>query len=84
MLMVVHEFLWLSIVTGWTGPTQCGTGWTCTYNNDYFSQCLYTGDTTKNQPYGQCGGRGWTGSTECSKGYYCAYSNEFFSQCLPN
>ncbi|KAL5448762.1 hypothetical protein PMIN07_000609 [Paraphaeosphaeria minitans] len=25
---------------GWTGPTQCVTGTTCTKGNDYYSQCL--------------------------------------------
>ncbi|KAG8701147.1 hypothetical protein FRC08_004255, partial [Ceratobasidium sp. 394] len=25
---------------GWTGPTVCATGWTCTYSNPYYSQCL--------------------------------------------
>ncbi|KAJ2899840.1 Xyloglucanase [Zalerion maritima] len=24
----------------WTGPTECGDGYTCTYQNDYYSQCL--------------------------------------------
>lgn len=24
---------------GWTGPTQCTQGWTCTKQNDYYSQC---------------------------------------------
>ncbi len=26
--------------SGWTGPTACPTGWTCTYSNAYYSQCL--------------------------------------------
>lgn len=26
--------------TGWTGPTICVTGSTCTYSSDYYSQCL--------------------------------------------
>ncbi|KAF7560154.1 hypothetical protein G7046_g3990 [Stylonectria norvegica] len=25
---------------GWTGPTLCGDGYTCTLQNDYYSQCL--------------------------------------------
>lgn len=25
---------------GWTGPTQCASGYTCTYSNDWYSQCL--------------------------------------------
>jgi len=28
---------------GWTGPTTCESGYTCTVVNDYYSQCL-TGD----------------------------------------
>ncbi|KEY69459.1 hypothetical protein S7711_02000 [Stachybotrys chartarum IBT 7711] len=24
----------------WTGPTRCTTGWTCTFVNDWYSQCL--------------------------------------------
>ncbi|KAF8173051.1 endo-1,4-beta-xylanase A precursor [Pholiota molesta] len=26
--------------TGWTGATTCVSGWTCTYSNPYYSQCL--------------------------------------------
>lgn len=25
---------------GWTGPTVCASGSTCTYSNDYYSQCV--------------------------------------------
>lgn len=25
---------------GWTGPTVCASGYTCTYSNDWYSQCL--------------------------------------------
>ena len=25
---------------GWTGATTCVSGWTCTYQNDWYSQCL--------------------------------------------
>ncbi|OBZ66782.1 GDP-L-fucose synthase [Grifola frondosa] len=25
---------------GWTGATVCPSGWSCTYSNDYYSQCL--------------------------------------------
>lgn len=24
--------------TGWTGPTVCPSGWTCTYSSAYYSQ----------------------------------------------
>ncbi|PWY85483.1 xyloglucanase [Aspergillus eucalypticola CBS 122712] len=26
--------------SGYTGATQCPSGWTCTYENEYYSQCL--------------------------------------------
>ncbi|KAJ5457380.1 hypothetical protein N7530_012654 [Penicillium desertorum] len=26
--------------SGYSGPTLCGSGWTCQYQNDWFSQCL--------------------------------------------
>ncbi|KAJ7628419.1 hypothetical protein FB45DRAFT_918251 [Roridomyces roridus] len=37
--------------TGWTGATTCPSGWSCTYSNDWYSQCLpgsgtATGTTT--------------------------------------
>jgi endo-1,4-beta-xylanase len=25
---------------GWTGPTVCASPWACTYQNDWYSQCL--------------------------------------------
>jgi endo-1,4-beta-xylanase len=25
---------------GWTGPTACASGYTCTFSNDWYSQCL--------------------------------------------
>jgi endoglucanase len=25
---------------GWTGPTTCVSGWTCTFSNPWYSQCL--------------------------------------------
>ncbi|KAF5372776.1 hypothetical protein D9615_010137 [Tricholomella constricta] len=31
---------------GWTGPTTCIAGYTCTYNNDWYSQCLPNGSST--------------------------------------
>lgn len=30
---------------GWTGPTACEAGWTCTYSSQWYSQCL-PGTTT--------------------------------------
>ncbi|EPS41796.1 hypothetical protein H072_4280 [Dactylellina haptotyla CBS 200.50] len=35
---------------GWTGPTSCVSGYTCTYSNDWYSQCVPGGSggtTTK-------------------------------------
>ncbi|KAF9003997.1 glycoside hydrolase superfamily [Cyathus striatus] len=26
--------------SGWTGATTCTSGWTCTYSNEWYSQCL--------------------------------------------
>ncbi|KAI0267272.1 hypothetical protein BC834DRAFT_923538 [Gloeopeniophorella convolvens] len=31
--------------TGWSGATACSSGWTCTYSNPYYSQCLPGGST---------------------------------------
>ncbi|KAG5634829.1 hypothetical protein H0H81_000567 [Sphagnurus paluster] len=31
---------------GWTGPTTCVSGYTCTVGNPYYSQCLPNGSTT--------------------------------------
>ncbi|KAF3916178.1 Endoglucanase [Arthrobotrys entomopaga] len=35
--------------SGWNGPTSCVSGWTCTYSNPYYSQCLPGGN---NPPVG--------------------------------
>ncbi|KAF9241484.1 hypothetical protein DTO013E5_8783 [Penicillium roqueforti] len=33
--------------TGYSGSTTCVSGWTCQYQNDWFSQCLeYSGSGT--------------------------------------
>ncbi|KAJ7721034.1 hypothetical protein B0H16DRAFT_1738523 [Mycena metata] len=32
--------------TGWTGPTTCPTGWSCTFSSQWYSQCLQGGATT--------------------------------------
>jgi xyloglucan-specific exo-beta-1,4-glucanase len=32
--------------TGYTGPTVCPSGWTCTYQNAYYSQCKFWNDTS--------------------------------------
>ncbi|PKS07323.1 hypothetical protein jhhlp_005925 [Lomentospora prolificans] len=34
---------------GWSGPTTCVSGWTCTYQNDWYSQCL-PGSSNPNPP----------------------------------
>lgn len=31
--------------TGWTGATTCVTGYVCTYQNDWYSQCIPGGTT---------------------------------------
>ncbi|KAF5322342.1 hypothetical protein D9619_001327 [Psilocybe cf. subviscida] len=31
---------------GWTGATTCQSGWTCTYSNPFYSQCLQSGAST--------------------------------------
>ncbi|KAJ7188320.1 glycoside hydrolase [Mycena filopes] len=36
---------------GWTGPTTCTAGWTCLFQNSFFSQCVQqTGTTTVTTP----------------------------------
>ncbi|KAF8312540.1 hypothetical protein DL93DRAFT_1317094 [Clavulina sp. PMI_390] len=32
---------------GWTGATTCISGWTCTYENAYYSQCLPSASSTQ-------------------------------------
>ena len=58
------------------GLTTCVAGSTCSYINDYYSQCLVNsnptttiqtttqttaGSTNQAALYGQCGGQEWTG-----------------------
>jgi hypothetical protein len=78
---------------GWSGPTKCELGWTCSKCNDYYSQCVPAPTTgVTNAPvantgiqnaYGQCGGIGWTGPTQCGAGYNCVKGNDWYSQCVP-
>jgi hypothetical protein len=82
---------------GWTGPTQCASGYDCVKGSDYYSQCVPAGtvslapvaaSTQKPTPgmqnsYGQCGGIGWTGPTQCCGGYICVKGNDYYSQCVP-
>ncbi|PPQ77952.1 hypothetical protein CVT25_015427 [Psilocybe cyanescens] len=37
---------------GWTGPTTCLFGWTCTYSSQWYSQCLLVAATTTTSPPG--------------------------------
>ncbi|KAH9474645.1 4-O-methyl-glucuronoyl methylesterase [Psilocybe cubensis] len=36
--------------TGWSGPTTCPSGWTCTFSNQWYSQCLPGAATTTSFP----------------------------------
>ena len=36
---------------GWTGPTTCVSGTTCTFQNDYYSQCLPGASTVRISSY---------------------------------
>jgi endoglucanase len=55
---------------GWSGPTTCTSGNTCTKQNDYYYQCIPGGSggspTTSSQPPTQTGGNGGgsTGKTQ--------------------
>jgi hypothetical protein len=68
---------------GWTGGTTCATGSTCTYLNDYYSQCVVnpapSGTVGLNA---QCGGIGYSGLTKCAPGLTCQYINSYYFQCL--
>ncbi|KAF1799615.1 endo-beta-D-1,4-glucanase [Mucor lusitanicus] len=76
---------------GWTGPTCCDAGSTCTAqeNNKYYSQCLphskSASSSSCSSVYGQCGGIGWSGPTCCESGSTCVAQegNKYYSQCLP-
>ncbi|KAJ7497251.1 glycoside hydrolase [Mycena latifolia] len=35
---------------GWTGPTTCIAGWTCVFENQFYSQCLQQAVTTTSTP----------------------------------
>ncbi|GAA5855033.1 hypothetical protein JCM8547_002352 [Rhodosporidiobolus lusitaniae] len=69
--------------TGFTGDTCCTDGWTCTYSNDYYSQCLPSTTTCTNSFYSQCGGKTFTGSTCCPSGSACVANGDYYSQCIP-
>ncbi|KDR81198.1 hypothetical protein GALMADRAFT_222698 [Galerina marginata CBS 339.88] len=63
---------------GYTGPTVCAFNITCTYANEYHSQCLPP-DSSVTYPvvgsYGVCGGPYYTGPTACLCGWSCQYVN---------
>ncbi|KAG6003090.1 hypothetical protein E4U21_002393 [Claviceps maximensis] len=70
---------------GWSGATTCVAGFTCTFSNDYYSQCaplLNLNNGTRSSAYTQCGGRGWNGTTVCVDGYKCKFVNAWYSQCV--
>ncbi|KAM0789741.1 hypothetical protein ACM66B_006596 [Microbotryomycetes sp. NB124-2] len=63
-------------------PMCCATGWTCTYSNDYYSQCLPSTTACTNTFDGRCGGSGWIGSTCCPVGSACVAQSEWYSSCV--
>ncbi|CAM9761192.1 unnamed protein product [Ectocarpus fasciculatus] len=70
----------------WTGPTCCETGTTCTYKDQYWSDCRKCAEE-----WGQCGGAGggavdgvWTGPTCCETGTFCYYKDVWWSDCRPD
>ena len=68
----------------WSGATCCETGFSCTVQNDYYSQCLEDANNSGCQPfYQQCGGKDFTGTTCCQTGSTCQVVNEYYHQCLP-
>ncbi|CAM9388752.1 unnamed protein product [Phaeothamnion confervicola] len=76
----------------YSGPTCCVAGYSCSFNSQYYSQCLPSatggdGDSIVADPgcaarYEQCGGSTFSGPTCCVDGFTCLKSNEFYSQCL--
>ncbi|KIJ63675.1 carbohydrate-binding module family 1 protein [Hydnomerulius pinastri MD-312] len=51
---------------GWSGPTTCPSGWTCTYSNAYYSQCLPGGSGSSPTTTASGGGSGGTTPTSTS------------------
>ncbi|KAK9470867.1 endo-glucanase RCE3 [Dipodascopsis tothii] len=70
---------------GWTAPTDCAVGTSCTSVNDYYYQCVpQTSQAAGTQSlYGQCGGSGYASATACPAGAACSSLNEYYYQCLP-
>ncbi|OQR90724.1 hypothetical protein THRCLA_09220 [Thraustotheca clavata] len=64
------------------GSTTCAPGNTCTYLNDWYSQCQPGGDGTVGV-WGQCGGSDYKGLTKCATGSICKKWNDQYSQCIP-
>ncbi|GAA6041609.1 hypothetical protein JCM8097_007766 [Rhodosporidiobolus ruineniae] len=64
---------------GYSGDTCCTSGWTCTVQNDYYSQCTPAASTCSNAFYAQCGGIGFSGSTCCPSGSACISSGAYYS-----
>jgi cellulose 1,4-beta-cellobiosidase len=46
--------------TGWSGATSCVSGYSCTYSNPYYSQCLPGGSGSTTTPSSGGGGGGTT------------------------
>ncbi|CAK4105380.1 unnamed protein product [Aphanomyces euteiches] len=83
---------------GYNGPTGCTNGFTCKYNNEWYSQCLPNGgnyqatqvesssvsETVHKVPAWQhCGGGHYQGPTTCVEGYECkATDGKYMSQCV--
>ncbi|KAG9403992.1 hypothetical protein AC1031_005530 [Aphanomyces cochlioides] len=66
----------------YSGPKNCPVGFVCSYNNEWYSQCLPGGSVV--DTWGQCGGNGYTGPATCKPTDHCQYMNDVFSQCVPN
>lgn len=69
---------------GWIGAICCATGLSCTYDNDFYSECrrdAYYGGCA--EIFQQCGGREWGGATCCAPGLGCTVVSDDYSQCEP-
>eukprot|EP00924_Labyrinthula_sp_SR-Ha-C_P006258 snap_masked-scaffold_31-processed-gene-1.20-mRNA-1 protein AED:0.14 eAED:0.14 QI:0/0/0/0.33/1/1/3/0/474 len=72
-----------------TGETTCCDGSSCTYQNDYYSQCVPNSEQGSTDEecailYAQCAGIGYIGTTTCCEGNFCQYQDDYYSQCRPN
>ncbi|CAK4498044.1 unnamed protein product, partial [Aphanomyces euteiches] len=68
----------------YSGPTGCAQGFFCSYNNEWYSQCLPgTGSSGKIPTWGQCGGQGFQGANAGLDTDRCERKNDWYSQCVP-